>query len=171
MKSRLVLIFMIALLFVATGLMSCRQTTVAENENKGTLAPDFVIPDLAGKPVALSDFKGKVVILDMWSIDCDPCKWEFPHFQALYEEYKDKGLVVLGAHVDSPRKLTRVEDFVRAKGITFPVLKAGRNLIALYGGIRGVPTTFVIDREGYITNKIEGPRNKEFFEAVIKDLL
>jgi cytochrome c biogenesis protein CcmG/thiol:disulfide interchange protein DsbE len=95
---------------------------------------------------------------------------EIPHFQELYEEYSSEGLVVVGIALDRGGAAV-VKPFVTSNGVTYPVAIGGQDVANAYGGIRGIPTTFIIDREGNIVTKAVGYRDKAFFEEAIKDLL
>lgn len=118
-------------------------------------APDFTLKDLAGNDVSLSNFQGKAIILNFWATWCPPCRAEIPHFIKLYEEYKDKGLVIIGISLDQGVD-TVIKDFVAKYNITYPILRGNKEVIASYGGMAGIPTTFFINREGKIVNKIMG---------------
>jgi len=118
----------------------------------GDRAPDFTLPDLDGKSVSLSDFRGHVVILDFWASWCPPCRASMPQLRDYYEKFKDRGLVLIGVSLDRSAEDARY--FLEDKGYT--------DLIPLWGsvaasqgvareyGIYGIPHTFVIDPEGVI---------------------
>jgi len=131
-------------------------------------APGFALPDVNGKTVSLSDYKGKVVILDFWATWCPPCKREIPDFIELQKSYGSKGLQVVGIALDEPGK---VQAFAQQNGMNYPVLLGTDDIAIKYGGIQGIPTTFVIDKSGKIVNKFEGFRPKSVFEEEIKKLL
>ncbi len=136
-------------------------------------APAFSLTDLQGKEVSLGDFKGKVVFLNFWATWCPPCRREIPAFIELVEKYKDDGFIVLGVAVD-PREfqgVDKVKPFAEQMGINYPVLYDSKGVSQLYGGIRSIPTTFVINREGKVVGRIVGSRPKDVFEGIIKDLL
>ncbi|MBI3317785.1 MAG: TlpA family protein disulfide reductase [Candidatus Omnitrophica bacterium] len=133
-------------------------------------APDFAAPGLDGKPVKLSDFRGKVVILDFWATWCPPCRQEIPHFKALYSRYQARGLEVVGLALDQ-NGAAAVRPFVQAEGITYPVAIGNQKITADYGGIRGIPTTFIIDRKGKIVRKFVGYQEMKVFESAIEPLL
>ena len=113
----------------------------------GKLAPEFTLKTLDGKEVSLKDFKGKVVLLNFWATWCPPCKEELPLFEEVYQKYKDKGFVILAINTD-PENL---QDFLKKSNIkiTFPILIGEDRLLELYP-VRGLPTSFLIDREGKI---------------------
>ena len=153
-------------LFITAGLVSCQGQVASD----GQMAPDFTLRDLDGQPFRLSDTKGKVVILDFWATRCPPCRRELPSFESLYREYKDRGLVIVGISLDRGA-VSAVKLFVETNGISYPILIGDQGITGLYGGIRYIPTTFMIDREGRVREKFVGYRSKEVFESAIKELL
>lgn len=134
-------------------------------------APDFTLPDIDGKNVSLTDFSGKVIILDFWATWCSPCRSEIPHFVELYNTYKDKGLVIIGIDVDSREDSSVLKPFAAKYGITYPLLLGTEQVENLYGGIQSIPTTFIIDRNGDTTQKFVGAKGKSVFEEEILKLL
>jgi peroxiredoxin len=133
-------------------------------------APSFTLQDLNGKQVSLSDFKGKVVVLDFWATWCPPCVKEIPHFIELYEQYKDQGFAMVGISVDREGAGV-VSSFAQKYSINYPVLMTDGRIEKAYGDITSIPTTFVIDKAGNIRQKYVGYRDKAIFEADIKALL
>jgi thiol-disulfide isomerase/thioredoxin len=133
-------------------------------------AHDWELKDLAGKTVKLSDFKGKVVILDFWATWCPPCRAEIPHFVELQKQYGDQGLVVIGMSLDEGGPNV-VSSFAKEQGINYPVVIGNQDIATQYGGIEGIPTTFVIDGDGKIVSKHVGFTDKSVFEDEIKKLL
>jgi cytochrome c biogenesis protein CcmG/thiol:disulfide interchange protein DsbE len=131
-------------------------------------APAFTLTDLSGKSVSLADFRGKVVILDFWATWCPPCKKEIPDFVDLQKQYGAQGVQIVGIALDEPYK---VSTFAQQIGINYPILLGNAAITAKYGGIDGIPTTFVIDKNGKIVNRFEGFRPRSVFEDVIKKLL
>ncbi len=129
-------------------------------------APLFALSDINGKKVSLSDFKGKVVLLNFWASFCGPCKAEMPSLNRLYTALKNDGFVVLAISIDPSEKPVR--SFVSEKGLAFPVLmdpekEAYFDLYAVFA----LPTSFLIDRNGIIVEKIMGDR--EWDSPEIKD--
>jgi cytochrome c biogenesis protein CcmG/thiol:disulfide interchange protein DsbE len=149
-----------------------RVPTVSKTESPliGKPAPSFTLRNLSGKRVSLSDFKGKVIILDFWATWCPPCVVEIPHFIALYKQYKDKGFAMVGISTDRKGART-VRSFALKNRINYPILMADGRVQAAYGGIRAIPTTFVIDSAGIIRHQYIGYRDKSVFETAIKALL
>ncbi len=115
-------------------------------------APAWTLKDLDGKPVSLSQFKGKVVILDFWATWCPPCRTEIPGYIALQKKYADDGLVVIGVSVDTDGTAP-VKKFIKDFGINYMVVMADDSIQDAYGPILGYPTTFIIDRDGHIRDK------------------
>jgi peroxiredoxin len=134
------------------------------------MAPDFSLANLAGETVSLSDYKGKVILLDFWATWCPPCRKEIPDFVNLQDEYGAKGLQIVGISLDQDG-VQVVKDFAEEFGINYPVLMGNSKVKADYGGIRGIPTTFLISRKGEIIDKYVGFRDKSVFEEAIKSLL
>jgi peroxiredoxin len=133
-------------------------------------APSFTLQDLKGNQISLSDFKGKVVVLDFWATWCPPCVKEIPHFIELYKQYKDQGFAMVGISVDR-EGISVVKSFTRKYQINYPILMTDGQVQKAYGGIPSIPTTFVIDSAGNIRRKYVGYRDKAVFEADIKALL
>ncbi len=131
-------------------------------------APPFTLSDVQGRPVSLADFRGKVVVLDFWATWCPPCKREIPDFIDLQSEYSSKGLQIVGIALDEPQK---VKEFAEQVGMNYSVLLGDDATAMEYGGISGIPTTFVIDRTGKIVNRFEGYRPRSVFEQEIQKLL
>jgi len=169
MKRYVKVFSIIALILFCAGTISC-QGQAGKSTSAGPMAPDFTLKDLSGKDFSLSSTKGKVVILDFWATWCPPCRMEIPHFEALYKEYKDKGLEVVGVALDQGGA-SDVIPFAQANAITYPVVIGDNDVTARYGGIRGIPTTFILDRNGAIVEKFVGYRDKAVFEEAIKKLL
>jgi cytochrome c biogenesis protein CcmG/thiol:disulfide interchange protein DsbE len=134
----------------------------------GQKAEDFSLADLEGKAVKLSDFKGKVVILDFFASWCPPCRQEVPDFIALEKEYGPKGFAMVGVALVS---LEEAKEFAGKEGINYPVLIDDGKVSGVYGPIRSIPTTFIIDKDMKIVKMYIGFRPKEAFEKDIKELL
>jgi cytochrome c biogenesis protein CcmG/thiol:disulfide interchange protein DsbE len=134
----------------------------------GDTAPDFSLPDINGKTVKLSDFAGKVVILDFFATWCPPCREEIPDFIKLQSEYKDKGFAMVGVAIVS---LEEAREYAVKAGINYPVLIDDGKTSASYGPIRSIPTTFVIGKDSKIARIYIGYRPKDVFEKDIRGLI
>lgn len=143
---------------------------LAVAQEAGQKAPGFVLNNLAGKPVTLADFAGKVVFLDFWATWCGPCIMELPHLKELYATYKDSGLVVIGVAFASG-SAKDVAKFAQKHGLTYPLLMGDDKIGKAYGGIVGFPTQFIIDRKGILVKKFFGYKNRSQIEEEIKKLL
>jgi len=113
------------------------------------VAPDFTLKDASGASVKLSDYKGKVVILDFWATWCGPCKIEIPWFMEFEQEYKDRGFAVVGVSMDEDG-WAAVKPYIEARKINYRILLGNDHVGDLYGGVDSLPTTFLIDRTGRI---------------------
>ncbi len=112
-------------------------------------APEFTLKDAEGKAVKLSDYKGKVVLLNFWATWCGPCKTEIPWFMEFEQQYKDRGFAVLGVSMDDDGWDT-VKPYIMSRKINYRVLLGNDMVGSLYGGVDSLPTTFVIDRGGRV---------------------
>jgi cytochrome c biogenesis protein CcmG/thiol:disulfide interchange protein DsbE len=168
MKRKLLSVFSVfAIIFICIASISCQSGTAAGKSK----APDFTLKDLDGNSFSLSsNARGKVVILDFWATWCPPCRAEIPHFVSLQDKYRNKGLMVIGISLDQGGVKT-VKPFAKSYNINYPILMGNREVVASYGGVRSIPTTFVIDKKGRIVEKFVGYRSEEVFEGVIKKLL
>ena len=133
-------------------------------------APEFTLKDADGKVVHLSDYKGKVVILDFWATWCGPCKIEIPWFMELQRADKDKGLEVLGVAMDDEGWET-VKPFLADLGVNYRVVMGNDQTAQLYGGVDALPTTFLIDRAGKIAAVHVGLTSKKEIVDGVEQLL
>jgi thiol-disulfide isomerase/thioredoxin len=157
---------------VLAGLIAfdAERRSAAAAESSRPSAPAWSLPDVNGKTVRSSDFKGKVVLLDFWATWCPPCRDEIPGFIELQEQYGDQGLVVVGVSLDEGGAAV-VKRFMQRFKMNYPVVMGDEKVANDFGGIRGIPTTFVLDREGRIVSRHVGFAEKEVFEREIKGLL
>ncbi|MDR3456273.1 MAG: TlpA disulfide reductase family protein [Verrucomicrobiae bacterium] len=134
------------------------------------LAPGWELQDLDGKTVRAADFAGKVVVLDFWATWCPPCRAEIPGLIALQKKYTAQGLAVVGVSVDEAG-LKTVKAFAQKNGINYPVVLTDNKMVEAYGGIDGLPTTFIINRSGHIVKQHLGFTEQAEFEREVVPLL
>lgn len=132
-------------------------------------APDFTLIDLGGKTVSLSDFKGKNVYLNFWASWCGPCKLEMPDLEKIYQEFKDKDLIVLAVNVGENK--SKVEAFVTSNGYSFPVLLDIQGKAAQTYKVSSIPVSVFVNKEGLIVAKRIGLMTYSQMEASISELL
>lgn len=120
----------------------------------GQTPPAFTLKNLSGGDVSLSDFAGKVVVLDLWATWCGPCRQEIPVLVSLYEEFKDRGLVVVGVGLDEGGA-DALRPFAEANHMSYPVLVGDKALGTAYK-VTSIPSTYVIGRDGRIASKHVG---------------
>jgi peroxiredoxin len=128
-------------------------------------APDFTLKDLNGATVNLKDQRGKIVFLNFWTTWCPPCRLELPSLEKLYAEFKDRDFAMLT--IDLKESANRVKSFRDKEKLTFPILLDADGTTGLKYGVRSIPSTYLIDRNGYIIGGALGPRNwagREAFE-------
>jgi peroxiredoxin len=123
---------------------------------EGSVAPDFTLQDLSGKPVQLASLRGKVVLLNFWATWCPPCREEVPSLVRLNQAMQGKPFQMLAVSVDEGGK-NAVETFFKKGGATLPALLDTDAKVARLYGTTGVPETFVIDPKGVILKKVAGP--------------
>jgi len=171
-QSRILRIAAIAVLAVGGCCATFAQTATTARRHtvsKGTMAPDFALTTLDGKKLNFASYKGKVVVLDFWATWCVPCRAEIPGFIALQKKYGGRGLQFIGISMDDNVK--PVQAFYRKFAMNYPVAVGNAKLAEVYGGILGLPVTFVIDREGWIFAKHEGEVPESTIEREIESLL
>ena len=132
-------------------------------------APNFSLKDADGRIVQLSDFRGKVVLLNFWATWCDPCRIEIPWFVEFERQHKGQGFAVVGVSMDEDG-WQAVKPFVREAGINYRILLGNDTVSDLYGGIDSLPTSFVIDREGRIAAVHIGLVSKSRYENDLQQL-
>ena len=137
----------------------------------GSRLPDFSAIDLAGHPVSSSDLRGKVVLVDFWATWCQPCKKEMPGYQKLADRYGSRGLVVIGFKFDTMPDMEDPVQFAKGIGVQYPLAVANDEIKHKFGGIDGLPTTMLYDRQGILRTKIIGFEYTESIESTLKPLL
>jgi DsbE subfamily thiol:disulfide oxidoreductase len=144
MSTRLKVILVI-ILTLAILIASCAGN---QNPRIGKPAPEFQLNTLDGQPVSLSDLKGKPVLINFWASWCRPCCEEMPYLQQIYDEWQERGLMLLAINIGD--NLSQVAEFMQSQGLSLPVLLDTEGKVAEQYGIRGIPTSFFIDKDGII---------------------
>ena len=125
---------------------------------EGQPAPNFTLPGLDGRPVSLSDYRGKVVLVNIWATWCAPCVAEMPSMERLYQRLKGDSFEILAVSIDTAGVST-VAPFVKKHRLTFPALIDSQGITRIAYKISGVPESFIINRQGLLVKKIVGPLN------------
>ena len=144
------------------GISSTRRVTSAEHP----LAPDFSLSELNGQKLNLSDYRGKVVLLDFWATWCDSCQEEIPHFVELQNKYRNQGFHIVGVSMDDEPEPVR--DFYQRFKMNYPVVMGNAKTGELYGGVLGLPIAFLIGRDGHIHSKHIGAIDISFLDREIE---
>jgi peroxiredoxin len=135
----------------------------------GTVFPDFNEKDLAGKPLSISNYKGKLVLVDFWATWCGPCVQELPNVLKTYEKYHDKGLEIIGISLDKDEQA--LKKFIEEKGMKWAQFfdgKAWQSKLATQYGIQSIPATYLLDGDGKILAK--DLRGEELEKEIAKHL-
>ena len=139
-------------------------------DKTGSMAANFTLRDAAGKDIKLTDFKGKVVLLNFWATWCGPCKVEIPWFVEFNKTYRDRGFAVVGVSMDDDGWKS-VKPYVAEKKLDYTIVIGNDDLGKLYGGVDSLPTTFIIDRSGKIAYVHMGLEGKDTYQKEILALL
>jgi len=138
---------------------------------RGSMAPAFELKNIAnGKPVQLSSFRGKAVLLNFWATWCGPCKIEMPWLVDLQKKYGPQGLEIVGVAMDDAED-KEIADFARKMGVNYTVLKGTEKVGDLYGGVDRLPLTYYIDRSGKVVDEIVGLASESAIEDDVKRAL
>lgn len=168
------------LILATVGLAGCNQNPASPTPPKaaaiaageiGSHLPDFSVKDLQGRELSSADLRGKVVLVDFWATWCQPCKKEMPGYQKLLDHYGSRGLVVIGFKFDVMRDAENPVRFAKKIGVKYPLAIASEDIKQKFGGIPGLPTTMLYDRQGILRKKVIGFEYTESFESALKPLL
>jgi peroxiredoxin len=166
--------FIVTVMLAAALFTGCSSPTpvkaAVKPESERKPAPNFVLKDITGKTVKLTDYRGKVVLLNFWATWCGPCKIEIPWFIDFEQAYKDRNFSVLGISLDDDG-WDSVKPFVEQRKINYRVMIGTEEMSQQYGGVEALPTTFIIDRDGRIAAIHEGLVSKSEYQHDILNLL
>jgi peroxiredoxin len=150
---------------------SITQAALSSGQNfVGKQAPEFDLSSVDGKPVKLSDYRGKAVLVNFWATWCGPCKIEMPWFVDLQNKYRDQGLQVIGISMDDEGK-DQVKKFADQMGLNYVVVMGKDSVGEAFGGVQGLPMSFYIGRDGKIVEAVSGLVSKSEIEDNIKKAL
>lgn len=171
---------LLSLSFAAVGLAGCNQHSVSPPPTKesvvaageiGSRLPDFSLKDLQGREISSADLRGKVVLIDFWATWCQPCKKEMPGYQKLVDTYGSRGFAVIGFKFDTMMDMEDPVLFAKKIGVRYPLAVAAEDLKQRFGGIEGLPTTMLYDRQGILREKVIGFEYTNVIESELKPLL
>jgi thiol-disulfide isomerase/thioredoxin len=147
-----------------------KETVMAVGEI-GSRLPDFAAEDLQGRKISSAELRGKAVLIDFWATWCQPCKKEMPGYQKLLDHYGPRGFVVIGFKFDTMADTEDPVKFAKKIGVRYPLAVATEELKQKFGGVEGLPTTLLYDREGVLRKKIIGFEYTDVMEGNLKALL
>jgi thiol-disulfide isomerase/thioredoxin len=147
-----------------------RQAVIAAGEI-GSHLPEFSAKDLQGREISSADLRGKVVLVDFWATWCQPCKKEMPGYQQLLNLYGSRGFAVIGFKFDTMMDMEDPAQFAKKIGVRYPLAVAPDDLKQKFGGIEGLPTTMLYDRQGILRKKVVGFEYTGVIESAVKPLL
>jgi thiol-disulfide isomerase/thioredoxin len=173
-------ICLLVLSLAAVGLVGCNQRSASPPQPKieviaageiGSRLPDFSVKDLQGREISTHDLRGKVVLIDFWATWCQPCKQEMPGYQNLVDRYGARGFSVVGFKFDTMMDMEDPVLFAKKIGVRYPLAVATDDLKQRFGGIEGLPTTLLYDRQGILQKKIIGFEYTNVIESELRPLL
>jgi thiol-disulfide isomerase/thioredoxin len=172
---------LLAVSLAAAGLAGCQQHSASPPLPKeealiaageiGSRLPDFSVKDLQGREVSSADLSGKVVLIDFWATWCQPCKKEMPGYQKLLDRYGSRGFAVIGFKFDTMMDTEDPVLFAKKIGVRYPLAVAVDDLKQKFGGVEGLPTTLLYDRQGILRRKVIGFEYTDTIESELKPLL
>jgi thiol-disulfide isomerase/thioredoxin len=150
---------------------ACSEKTAIAAGEIGSRLPAFAVTDLQGGSLSSSDLRGKVVLINFWATWCQPCKKEMPGYQKLADRYGSRGFVAVGFKFDTMRDMEDPLHFAKEIGVEYPLAVATDEIKGKFGGIEGLPTTMLYDRNGVLRWKVIGFEYIEDVEQALKPLL
>jgi len=145
------------LLFLVFFSCNMPQNTGSNNLKNVSQLPDFSLKNLEGKTVQSEDFSQKILVINFWATWCPPCLKEIPHLNELFLDFRSRGVIVLGISMDQGDPDV-VQQFIQRHDVKYPVVMGTSSVGDDFGGIRGLPTTFIVDQNGEIIKRFDGYR-------------
>lgn len=167
--SKLTLAIVVALLLAGGYIFYSLKNRVPFSEQDPAVnanAPEISLADLSGRMISLSDFKGKVILVNFWASWCPPCKAELSDFQKVFDSYEDKGFAVIGIVLDDVSPA-----LIKDMGITFPIVKTNERVSKSYGNITDVPASLLVGKDGRIIKKLKGVYSEKELSNDIENAL
>jgi len=169
-----IILIVVAIVISLMLVFGIQKTRHGSPQNSGALqgkpAPDFSLASLDGATLKLSDYRGKAVLLNFWATWCEPCKIEMPWFVDLQKKYGPQGLQILGVAMDDASN-KEIADFAKKMGVNYPIMIGKEAVGDQYGGLPYLPSTFYIDREGKVVDRVYGLISRSEIEADIQKAL
>lgn len=172
--SRMCIAALAVISFAACGYSAVkRQSTAAAVPagEVGSTLPEFSAKDFQGHQISSARLRGKVVIVDFWATWCEPCKREMPGYQHLLDRYGSRGLAVVGFKATMMMDTEDPLRFAQKAGVHYPLIIASPGIVKKFGGLQGLPTTFLYDRKGILRQKIIGFEYTRLIESDIRPFL
>jgi cytochrome c biogenesis protein CcmG/thiol:disulfide interchange protein DsbE len=146
-----------------------RDPSVIASPLVGRMAPNFTLPQLDGPPVTLAKLRGQIVVINFWASWCTECQAEQAALDQTWQQFQNSGVVVIGVNFEDSTGAAR--GYLRAQGVTYPVVEDAGSKTALAYGLRGVPETFVVNRSGRIVSHAIGPVGAAALSSEINSML
>jgi len=170
---------LLLVLLIVAGLAGCSRIPASPSQAQpevragepGSRLPDFAVKDFQGNEISSASLRGKVVLIDLWATWCQPCKKEMPGYQTLLDRYGSRGFVVVGLKSNVMMDTEDPIKFAKEMDVHYPLVSASADLVQKFGGMEGLPTTFLYDRQGILRDKVIGFEYTNHFEEKLKPLL
>jgi peroxiredoxin len=143
--------------------------SLANAMNVGDVAPDFTRADIGGRPIQLSKYRGRVVVLNFWASWCPPCREEMPLFSTWQRDLGASGLQVIGISMDDDA--AEVKRFLAAYPVTYPIVMGDAKFAGQFGGVLGLPLSYLIDAQGKVIARYQGEADLARMETRLKEML
>ncbi len=150
-------------------LPALRVPGLSQGPDVGMVVPDVTLPDLQGRPVTLSSYRGRAVLINFWATWCVPCRAEMPEIQSAYHAHEQDGLVVLGVNIQED--MEEVQAFQHELGLTFPLLLDQNGETTQLFRLTGLPTSFFVDRQGIIRDIQVGAMSRATLDSKLAKIL